>query len=519
MNSKFLAFLGAIVVPIFVVFLAIWIQKKPDIVYLLSEQVPVVEESSNVQREVAQKLDVKNVGDSEAKRIVVKLRAELKRLHVQPFVASDKPETSTSPSSTEIIYPSLSPGASFSIVLRSGGGVSSSQIEVIHDSGGGREAFSKTSSSMPLWPVVLLAAAFMLYTLMFISDIRSSKRNSFVSWRFSESTPSDIWKLRRPWILAADEWDAVRFEIVKDRCAREFVRLGNVTASFSYRLLADQPPPTDISASYREKIEQVGLRKVVEFFKSEIQSSYSVEALERVMSVPFPAKLSHLDVDDVRSAANSAARRLWQSDSDNIAELVVLMKMKRPDYFSESDWGRHISRLHIRLFQLVQRDVVASEYPEKVLSPAVLEVLTDSERTIAERMIRNRKRTEDDQERLNEFLANFDRIESGKRLGSEKPDALTDADWAALARMEENLKTMDDTRVMQTELETKLGEANRAQAEVKGQAERLQRQLDAINAALVDPSNFDRMENLHILFAGGNVQNLKKIAQLLRSAS
>jgi hypothetical protein len=502
---------------IFAVYLGVWVQKKPDVVFLISEQVPVVDDEppEKSQREVTQKVDIKNVGESEAKKIVLKLKVPVRRTRVEPFSSADKFEEHRPGTGYELIYPSLPPGASFSIVVRSQSGVPPTQIEVIHEAGAGREALSKgTSTSFA--PFFAMLAFLIVYPFLMFNDIRSWKRQTYVGWRFSDSSPADIWLLVRPWYIKATEWEKVILEIAKDRIAREVIQFKSLRTSFAYRSLTDQQP-TGLSQSAREQIQEIATRKVSAAIRAQISSALNLADLDAVLTVPWPEVVNQREGAELKQSIGRALRRVLTRWADSSDALMAALSIVQPTMYSQSEWIELQAEIRQEIKQQLRMLLRETSEPSTVLGSQAFAALSKTDQAEIEREVQLRTRN---REAETLYVRLYELIRDALRgnLPTTKPDQIRDSDWDLLGKVKEAATSSRVDGAKAAELDRKIAENSAMATELERKALRVQRQLEAIANALEDPGNLIAIENLDTLFTSTNAARLQSLARRLGTA-
>lgn len=133
--------IGALIVALFVYYLN---YEKPEIKYALSEGISIGY-SEKEPSEIAQQLEVKNVGNSEAKNIRLLIRKEIMDYKLQKYSEADEVKGFKTADSLEIVYPSLPPQGSFRVLMKSAG-VNRDDIDINHSKGKGVEALAAESN-------------------------------------------------------------------------------------------------------------------------------------------------------------------------------------------------------------------------------------------------------------------------------------------------------------------------------------------------------------------------------------
>jgi hypothetical protein len=106
----------------------------------------------------------------------------------------------------------------------------------------------------------------------------------------------------------------------------------------------------------------------------------------------------------------------------------------------------------------------------------------------------------------------------GSGLDSNPPRLILQEEWADLKRIEkETLSVRNAYEEKRAELDTREAQVMQREAESKALKTTVLRQLDVINTFINDPTVLNRIEEYDTVFAPGNLLNLRKLAEHLRT--
>ncbi|GEM_PF-4339024 len=173
-----------------------------DLKYTLSERIII-----NTQGESVQQLEIKNLGNASAEKIVINLIGDIKTHSITKNIENDKVQEFSKPDGLQIVYPELPPQSSIKIALTSTGreGIKAS---ISHGKGIAKEALSSSSSNaMGTIAAILYLLMFGFYTwsninnmLIFIWSKRAIRKYDIEMILKRSSSP----------VLLKKEWNDIR---------------------------------------------------------------------------------------------------------------------------------------------------------------------------------------------------------------------------------------------------------------------------------------------------------------------
>ncbi len=196
---------NALVAPLIVAIVAgvvLWYlgRSVPDVKYTLSESIPVsFLNSGAIQSESIQQLKVRNLGNAEAKRIVVKINDQMTSYEIKKYSTVDVVQEFTSQQSSEFVYPQLPPQAGFQIIFKvPGNGIKSEELSVSDDSGIAQAALAQTDTSSNWLVVSFYIATITFYLYMIGSGLRKSSLD-IRKLDAKNKKVQQILQLKKPW--------------------------------------------------------------------------------------------------------------------------------------------------------------------------------------------------------------------------------------------------------------------------------------------------------------------------------
>ncbi|WP_169007774.1 hypothetical protein [Faecalispora jeddahensis] len=173
-----------------------------DLKYTLSERIVI-----NTQGESVQQLEIKNLGNASAEKIVINLIGDIKTHSITKNVENDEVQEFSKTDGLQIVYPELPPQSSIKIALTSTGR-DGSKVSISHSKGVASEALSSSSPSI----IGIILA--IIYFFMIGFYIWFNIKNTFIFiWFRRVMSKYNIEKvLERPLppVFLKKEWNDIR---------------------------------------------------------------------------------------------------------------------------------------------------------------------------------------------------------------------------------------------------------------------------------------------------------------------
>lgn len=524
--------------------------EKPELIYTLSDPITLIPEEKNSKIGV-QQLEVKNVGDREAKKIRTFIAVPVLSFEMVKHSKADDVKIFPSEDSLEINYAELPSEGSFKVTLKSVG-VSKAFLRISHSGGTAKDATEIrqwTSSDILSWGlfvVYLFAAWFM---------IRSGLLDSWESkprW----SPEIVLKKGRKPFYMKSEKWSSLRERAIGHMIEKdERIHYSNyLQDSAALKLLSNQKPEylSDEEWNY-------AATKAAESVKKEISSNATsaykpddlLKSLEMARPLHFPQD-TWLKLQEKLNDSYIALRRRGFSQIDYSAEkMIIEINSPKPEGLRDELWSDYIQTCKHYLFSAVSSRLELKDDPIKYLQSLQIGVLDDE----SVRKLRNRAyslaiSTFGDLDRLRDaqdfivlerpawikdedynelyskaektvkldadisrnasLLDLFKGLLSYRPLPEKKPNLITEEEWATFVQMDNELRVKKEKN-QELEYLTKEKEEKATNFLAK-----VEKQLEIIHVFLNDPTVVDRVEEYSSSFAQGNLENLKKLAKLMR---
>lgn len=173
-----------------------------DLKYTLSERIEI-----NTQGESVEQLEIKNLGNVSAERIVINLIGDIKAYSITKNIENDKVQEFSKPDGMQIIYPELPPQSSIKIALTSVGR-DGSKVLISHSKGVAKEALSSSSSgSKSIIASILYFSIIGVYIWLNIKNMRISIWSKHAIRKYNLEK---VFKRSSPPALLKKEWNDIR---------------------------------------------------------------------------------------------------------------------------------------------------------------------------------------------------------------------------------------------------------------------------------------------------------------------
>lgn len=493
-------FLGSLFVALVAAAFAYQLSKKaPDVRYSLSERIPVTFATADeVPSESVQRLEIRNVGNEEARDVQVKLSARVTWFKLLKHSEKSAPIVFSNRVPFELVYPSLPPEASFVIIFRSTGSVQNAAVSVRHSAGLATEALTKTPSTWPgwiIWFIIVLNLATSAHSLLVSQRDRADSR-------LASKKLSEVFEAKKPIFVSRSTWKAaVKNAVMKriDQTSDTDEALERSAATLVLNLTkpgqVDQILWGEMVASAAKTYER-SLKQLPKLSWLPLESLYSLKkpsSLSETVWLEFQKEIRKRHVAEVTPHA-------W--DHDNIRKLLRSAPIQLQGTQEGSKLHDYLQGEHARL---LSERMIGTTDPLSRLDEADLSLLDQKRRAKVVTLAYDIQLTQYSKSLL---WARADAV-----LGLAKPEWLEDADFAVIKRVAQMEKDASTARNEATQMQTA---ALRERAEISALKERLEWQLQTIHNVLTDPSAADRVEEYHDRFAPGNLANLKRLAQASR---
>jgi hypothetical protein len=542
MKSSTTTIISAIIA-IGAVFLTYYLNnEKVDIRYTLSENIPVTIAGQKFAESI-QQLDVKNIGNSEAQRITVKINGQITKYELIKNSQADFVQSFKEKDYLELIYSNLPPEGNFKLVFNSPGiGIKTDDIVIKHNKGKGIEALTRTPFA--IYSLFLL----LFYIIIVITGIRTVLTDSWESKARYSNQDDVIKRNRKPFYISSEKWDCIYEEALDKKAINGYIRLDNIESNDVYKVLSHDKPDYLSKENWHKLLD-----KAIEAFSDAMLSllgriGYSPTALQ-LLSVKKPENFPEARWNDMRKQIQEkyiALKKLEIAKYDSLSNININeLKNDKPQEIESNYWLGYYSLLQKEYSYQVNRELEFADNPMELLMNLDISFLDHDVRVSLERRaysneirkLSYRNNILNDIDEAQRFICGdkpkwirdddyrklvtmaqkiveldklikknrnifemLEKIIENKSLPNEKPEFLGDKDWISLQKV-------------LTEIRTALYNKQQV-SELKG---KIERQLEIINTFINDPSVLDRVEEYNNVFAPGNFENLKKLALMKKA--
>jgi hypothetical protein len=513
MFKKILTALGAIVVTLIPVFVAYYLnQSKPDVRYTLSEGIPVsFLSTSTIPTESVQQLEVKNVGAAKAERIVVKIEGQITSYEIEKHIASDVVEIFNQQWPIEVIYPALPPQAGFKLIFKSPLGIRYNNLTITHSTGTAKEALLKTERQIG-WTVLLgSVVGFWVFWISMQSKELWALRIDSWKREATRKSASHILSLQKPWYALETKWKALHTDAIKQKLEDERYTTKEIANSAAYQFLCAEKPE-DLDDDNWNEIITLAIDLLDKRF-SRMADGYPESEVMRLLRLERPKYFPQDRWDDLNKRANERFVSLRKGRLYDSEMALRTLKEEKPDEVSEVSWLELTKYFQEQYYNRLLHDLEVNDAPFDFLSKCDLSVLDEKMREELEQRA-SRKAKYEELVRLLESL-----LDDKEAIGTDKPSPLSHWEWEQLKRFEERAKKLNEVETRSKEIQLESSKLATERSKVSSLRQKIERQLDIINDLFNDPTTIDRIESYDDTFAAGNLENLRRVAQILAEAN
>lgn len=310
-------------------------QSVPDVRYTLSEKIPVTfAQPGSSSVETIQQIEVKNVGNAEATRVLIKIDGNVSDYYLQKHSASDKPEIHNEQGRFEIIYPLLPPDAGLKLVFRSPD--KDISLNISHDKGVATDALANKKLD---WGLFVYILAFLLFTVWFLSEIRKISVGSWGTFHKYDQ-PQQYVQLTKPWYFFDAEWEKTRSKVLEEMLREKLYYSDRISDTVAYKLLnCDFRDTSDQWQNSVEVANKVLNGNIIEAVNSAINSSRVLE----ILRLQKPSLFSEEEWEKIYKVAVKQYKSLQMRETYGASSAVTKLKEQKPKEIPSEDWNDLIS--------------------------------------------------------------------------------------------------------------------------------------------------------------------------------
>ncbi|MCK9417861.1 MAG: hypothetical protein M0R70_00605 [Nitrospirae bacterium] len=519
--------------------------EKVDIRYALSERIPtkLLEEKTT---ESIQQLEVFNIGNAEAKQIRVVIAARISSYELRKYSNADTPKEYKTKDALEIVYPNLPPGGNLKLLIKSvGSGVNKGNLDISHSKGKAEEAFAKTGIASIISFVTIAWVIIIWGSLLF-----SMRVNAIDSLESSAKYNADkILRKKKPFYINSDKWYSIRKTALESKIERDSERRSD--KSTSYQILSIDKPDY-LNDEEWLSIKGKAINQLSKMLSFESYTAWKPSRIVELLNIPKPLHFPEKEWTEIARDLNQKYIVMVKGDKlfQSIEITLSNLKQNKPDGILDDCWADYLKYLRREYNSMLFQELGNEWEPMRFIEKCDLDVLNDKERnelkkfayaaeikeyfkfknlSDAEAILKSQKpawMTEKDYELLLSQARDTVELKVNQKkniilrqllqsilykhpLLTKKPDELTDEEWGAIEQIDK------DVRIRSVENSDKEKEIAKEKAETVALKEKVVRQLRVIDDVFKDPQSIYKIEEYDNVFAPGNYENLKKIAERL----
>ena len=513
--------------------------EKPDIIYAITEPITIQEDDLKID---LQQLEVKNVGKTEAKKIRVLIKIPIISYELFKYSKADVVDVFKSTDSIELVYPELPSQGSFKLITKSKFRISKELLDISHKGGVAKNALEKRGFSLQ---EIIFYGIILFYLILTTYGLKSTFIESWES-KSSYSYDEILKRTRRPFYINTAKWDSIRKKALAsmvNKSTRENLGGLKFLSSDKPRYLSDEE-------------WELFLKEVADSFRNRV-SSMATEAwgsLEVIKLLKIAKPIHFLEEEwiKLREKISKSYMSLKKAELHRYSEVLDALKSPKPEGLSAEFWEELQEFSRKEFITKILQDIEWKDNPIKYIEELPLDLLKPKEKEdlwkkayalqvkslpdvinpeAARKFLNSQKpewMTTPDYEKVaslakkaveldnlidkyNGLFSILNSILNLIPIHDQKPTTISDEDWEILNKMDREL------RVQRQENQRKELELHKEKENVMGLKEKVERQLSIIHIFLADPSVLDRIEEYSNVFAPGNLENLKKLAKLMKA--
>jgi len=497
-------------------------RSSPDVRYTLSDSIPVSFLNPTGNPEIIQQLKVQNSGSESAKNIQVKIKGEITS-KLDKHSNADEEKIYNQDKNFELLYPELPPQAGFTLTIKSQGSeINKSNLSVSYNLGLAQEAFVKNNSSSS-YITLFTFSLWIIAIIFYLQAMQSFYKQSSLKYKNS----NEIIEMKKPWYIRQSKWQKIVEETLSYRIGRDYMTDKKLNTSDCYNILCSDKPNLLNENAWNNLLEKA-TEKFKSIYSHGIAHIYDANKFLEFLRQEKPKNISNSVWSELQSEGEekyceSKNRRLHDTE-----KLIIALKSQKPDEISEESWIDLNTKLRKSLTDELEHKIYVHDSPYTYLQNLDLSVL-ESESLVRLKKFAYRKQFD--------VYHSITSLEEAKIfLSLPKLDWLNEDDYLILKRRAEKIikieekeldyeeklteqKSLTDEVIREyhqkiDDLSTDRKRIDTQWKEVSKLKQKIETQLEVINAVINEPEKIERIEDYSHSFAPGNFENLKKLAEL-----
>ncbi|MBI3096532.1 MAG: hypothetical protein HYY97_16810 [Rhodocyclales bacterium] len=505
-----------------------FLREAPDVQYSLSAAIPLGFQdraagasSAETDGEFVQQIEVANPGKLEAKKIVIKVPKAVSHYKLVKHASSEHEEAFSTPTSFEVIYPSLPPSGKFQITLKTiGTPLSESSLEVSHQ-GGKAKAVSPGSKSndASLVSLVLSVGTMLLYVGLIYGSTRDWLKYQFLFRNYWINIEPMLSK-SRPWYIRQSDWPELFSDLVSRALSKSPEYYCSISDSSAYMLLSSSCPESLPSDAW-DRLKKQASSSLIDFVVGKAKKTTREPELRDLLSIRWPIGMSETAKSEIN---NELVSRYCEYIRDKAktaykeSELIDLLSIHMPDEIPEGTKVKLTKELSAIYVENILRNwtteslvnFVAQDQKPTWLSVTAWDVLGREVKKMASTELTTRLLTKDSIEEVSasrewSLLGYWERDQLTKLR-----DKLVIANEAS-AKLQEAVDLRRSVADRERDLSRRESEIASVESIASTSREKAVRQLDVIERVLADKSYLERVEPDDNTFVEGNWALLRRL--------
>jgi len=517
-----------------------YLTEKPDIKYFISETIPT-DTSSEKSQEILQQLEVKNIGNSKAEKIHVKIIGKIISHRLIKSIVSDIAEPIKQPEFIDLLYPELLPQSSFKLIVKSFEPIKKDDISINFDKGKATEALTpKSISALDYSSIVSL----FFYLFLSIFTLKNLFKSSLEIK--SKYYPDNVLKSEKPFYLNENEWKDIRIASINNLIDKDLYLIEYKNLK-SFKILNEKSKIKFITDQEWDLLVEICCKNFELFINTKlIPAMYFTKDFIDNANITKPINYPENKWKEIEEKINRQYISLKITDLKflSIKNIIIDMKLNKLDFVSEESHRKIYEAYKSELITKINGEMQYQLDSIKYLNSFDLDILDDTVKEsifLKAQEINNVKYTElyfnaiisdvfsedlknkcIDEKTWNKFIefneivtklrqnerlmANYNKklellnlVFKKEKMISRKPQELTEDDWKTLNDVYDQIENLTNDSI-----------------NVKNLKIKIEKQLNIIDQILnIDFNIINRIEEYDDTFSKGNFNNLVKLSKIL----
>lgn len=348
--------------------------------------------------------------------------------------------------------------------------------------------------------------------------------------RFESSNA--ILNMKKPWYIKQSKWQKIVEETLNYRIGRDYITNRDLNTSDCYNLLCSDKPDLLDENTWNDLLEKA-TEKLKSIYSYGIAHIYDANKFLEFLRQEKPKNISNSVWKELQSQWEEKYCEIKSSRLHDVDELLTALKSQKPNEISEESWINLNKKTRKLLIDELEHKIYVSDAPYSYLQNLDLSVLE------SESLVRLKKFAYRKQFDVYHSITSFE--EAKIFLSLPKLDWLNEDDYLILKRRAEKIikieekeldyeeklteqKSLTDEVIREyhqkiDDLSTDRKRIDTQWKEVSKLKQKIETQLEVINAVINEPEKIERIEDYSHSFASGNFENLKKLAELKKANS